>query len=406
MKLTTRLSVWAFAIVTLSAGAVATARPASAAAPANNNFANAEVLANSGSIVRSNVGADGQANEPAPVTGDAVATIWFRWVSTSNHRAIVDTIGSDIDTVLAVYDVPSGPVSLGTLNEVASDDDGFGCDTQSLVQFDAIAGRTYWIQIDSWDPADKSPNLHLQWNNVRGDPPANDDIADASVVAPSPGLTINGITDEATAEIDQFEDETATNTVWYRFPVLTNDVASFSIVSSSSDNVFDYAPYHALTVFTGSAADQLTYEDATSTGDSPVSANLVAGQTVWLQVISYPCEQGGFTVTMTSESDAVTTQYDQIEYDLLVTAAVSVGLTPEQLQHDSVGIIEFIYGIAGVTGPIAIDPPAGGTVSLASQWPAAERPVLNALTSKWVGLTDAESQKYATGIVIFLLSLS
>ena len=151
---------------------------------------------------------------------------------------------------------------MGALNEVASDDDGFSCDFQSIVQFDAIAGRAYWIQIDSWDPADKSPSIHLQWNNVRGNPPAHDDIANAQVVAPSPGLSINGITDEATAEIDQFEDEIATNTVWYRFPATTNGAASFSIASSTTPNAFGNSPYHTVTVFTGPATDQLTYEGA------------------------------------------------------------------------------------------------------------------------------------------------
>ena len=406
MNITSRVSALVVAVLTLSGGALAMAGPASAAAPANNNFANAEVLADSGSIVRSNVGANGQTNEPSPVTGDVVHSIWFKWTSTTNHRAIVDTIGSDIDTVLVVYDVPSGPVSIGALNVVASDDDGFSCDTQSLVQFDAIAGRVYWIQIDSWDVADVSTNIHLQWNNVRGNPPANDDIANAQVVSPSPGLSISGITNEATAEIDLFEDEIATNTVWYRFPVTANGVVSFSVESDVADNSFGYAPYHYATVFTGASADQLGYEDASGSGDSAVDVDLVAGETAWLQVTSYPCEQGAFVLTMTSAVDAVTTQYDQIEYDLLVSAAVKVGLTPEQLQHDAVGVIEFIYGIAGVTGPITIDPPTGGAVSVASQWPSADRPILNALTSKWVGLTDAETQKYAATIVVFLLSLS
>ena len=79
------------------------ALPAVAAAPANNAFANPEVLAASGSIVRSNVGANGQANEPAPVSGDPYATIWFRWTAPITETVTFDTAESDVDTVLSVY---------------------------------------------------------------------------------------------------------------------------------------------------------------------------------------------------------------------------------------------------------------------------------------------------------------
>ncbi len=63
----------------------------------------------------------------------------------------VDTFGSGFDTVLAVY---TGP-SLGSLTRVVCDDDTGG--VQSKVQFPAVPGTTYWIQVGGYDSPSALP---------------------------------------------------------------------------------------------------------------------------------------------------------------------------------------------------------------------------------------------------------
>ena len=80
----------------LSIGLPFFSNPAAAVtAPSNNNFGAAEVLAGSGSIVRSNVGADDQIGEPSSIGGIALASVWFKWKAPASGMQQVDLIGSD-----------------------------------------------------------------------------------------------------------------------------------------------------------------------------------------------------------------------------------------------------------------------------------------------------------------------
>ena len=116
-----------------------------------DDFAAAGVLSGaSGSVSVSNVGATAEAGEPAadcPGAGVVapVNSIWFSWTAPNSARVQFDTIGSPLnDTYLHAY---TG-ASLGSLIEVACNDDEPGVSLQSAVFFDATAGETYHIQVD------------------------------------------------------------------------------------------------------------------------------------------------------------------------------------------------------------------------------------------------------------------
>src|SRR5664280_1923026 len=73
--------------------------------PANNNFASATKVPSGGaSYLSNNRFATIELNEP-PHAGDSncAASLWWDWVAPSSESVFVDTTGSDIDTVLAVY---------------------------------------------------------------------------------------------------------------------------------------------------------------------------------------------------------------------------------------------------------------------------------------------------------------
>jgi N-acetylneuraminic acid mutarotase len=112
--------------------------------PVNDDFANATIIPGTGATVSgSNVGATLEPGEPVHAGVDGGKSVWWRWTATTSGQSTIDTLGSDFDTLLAVYTGSS--VASGSLTTVASNDDAVG--TQSQVTFDAVAGTTYQIAV-------------------------------------------------------------------------------------------------------------------------------------------------------------------------------------------------------------------------------------------------------------------
>jgi hypothetical protein len=137
----------------LMAGGLAAAQPASAAQrPANDLFNRAQNLTAGGceaSTDGSNVGARGQAREPSfpsSAAASPVHSVWFKWKSPVNDTVVIDTEGSDFDTLLAVYTGNSLP----GLRLVVGNDDADPSDLTSEVSFEARRNVTYKIAVDGY----------------------------------------------------------------------------------------------------------------------------------------------------------------------------------------------------------------------------------------------------------------
>src|SRR5690348_6247581 len=92
------------------------------AQPANDNFANATPIDTSllcGSITNDNTGSTPEIGEPAHSSFQATNSVWYKLLAPQDGEVAVDTIGSSVDTVLAVY---TGN-SVGNLSQVAANDD-------------------------------------------------------------------------------------------------------------------------------------------------------------------------------------------------------------------------------------------------------------------------------------------
>jgi hypothetical protein len=120
--------------------------------PANDNFANAQGISGcSGSVSGTNIGATQEAGEPAnPDSPSSKTSVWYQWQAPSTGSVTFDTIGSDFDTVLAVY---SG-TTLSTLGTaIAHNDDRSQTphEITSLVTFPATQGTIYRIEVAGFD---------------------------------------------------------------------------------------------------------------------------------------------------------------------------------------------------------------------------------------------------------------
>lgn len=94
----------------------------------------------------STVNATVQSGEFSPSCASLGRTAWFRYVAPSGGTVYADTSGSNYDTVIGVW----RGTSLGSLTEVACDDDGLGSGGGSSVGVNVVAGETYYFQVGGY----------------------------------------------------------------------------------------------------------------------------------------------------------------------------------------------------------------------------------------------------------------
>jgi len=114
--------------------------------PNNDFFTNALLFPSTATkVFDNNVGATTEPGEPAHVGNLGGRSVWWFWVAPSNGTYVLDTVGSQADTLLAIY---TGS-TLGTLAIVGADDNR-GDGGASLVKFFAVGGTTYRFAVDGY----------------------------------------------------------------------------------------------------------------------------------------------------------------------------------------------------------------------------------------------------------------
>ncbi len=83
-------------------------------------------------------------------------SIWLTWTAPADSIVTVDTIGSNFDTLLAVYQGSA----VNALTLVASDDQSGGNNTSRLV-YSTRTGHVVQIAVDGWSGASGNVTLHL-----------------------------------------------------------------------------------------------------------------------------------------------------------------------------------------------------------------------------------------------------
>ena len=139
--------------------------------PENDDFENATLLESSNVVASGNNNNATMQSPPEPLDIDFTPSmgksVWWRWIAPLSGPTTVATgvpegsldQQSEFDTLLAVY---TGS-SRSNLTQVASNDDGaeFPTPGLSLLRFNAIAGETYFILVDSYDGETGGIRLYL-----------------------------------------------------------------------------------------------------------------------------------------------------------------------------------------------------------------------------------------------------
>ncbi len=205
--------------------------------PANDAFAARIILPQCpGSVTGTNVNASKQFGEPAHAGNPGGHSVWFQWTSPITGPVTLDTIGSNFDTLLAVYTGNTLP----SLVEVSSNDDiVLGVDLQSRVQFNATEGGVYQIAVDGKDLAQGNYILNFTV-------PTNDPIAFAQAIGLSSGtLTVNTVCATKEAGEPAHAGNAGGASVWYAWTSPQTGVVTFTTLGSNFDTL--------LAAYTGTA---------------------------------------------------------------------------------------------------------------------------------------------------------
>ena len=208
----------------------------SIAVPApNNDFAKASIIEGIPiSATGSNHPADLENGEPRHADVDGGNSVWWTWIAPDSGPVVVDTEGSDYDTVLAVY---TG-VTVDALTEVAANDDISSRRTTSRVTFEAVAGTAYSIAVDGFGGRTGNITLSVQSSNGTSAAPVNDNFANATSVD---GSDVTATADSSNATKETGEPNHAENpggrSVWFTWQSPADGILEASTTGSNFDTL-------------------------------------------------------------------------------------------------------------------------------------------------------------------------
>jgi len=212
-------------------------------APANDAFSNAvEIFGFDGEIVDSTVDATKESGEPNRQYHEGNHSIWYRWQATETGTVDFDTVGSQFNTILGIY---QGEF-VDALAEIAWNDDNETL--RARVSFATTAGQTYYIMVDGF--GSESGPVKLSWHGV-GPPPENDNFLNSSAISGDTGNLASSIRG-ATAEAGEpsHAGSGPNQSIWYQWTAPESDTYTISTAGSDFDTV--------LAVYTGTSVSTLT----------------------------------------------------------------------------------------------------------------------------------------------------
>lgn len=214
--------------------------------PQNDLFENASVIAGTSlSVTGFNLNASEEAGEPEHAGDLGGQSVWWRWTAPSDGQVIIDTSGSDFDTVLGVY---TGD-TLGGLLEIDSNDNYTSPDLASQVVFDGLAGVEYLIAVDGTNDAGEISEGQVTMSlTTRTD---NNDLLQAFVLT---GFVDGDEGNNSAADLQPGEPDHAGvpggKSLWWTWVAASTGPVDVSTEGSSVDT--------ALAVYTGDSIPQLS----------------------------------------------------------------------------------------------------------------------------------------------------
>jgi hypothetical protein len=219
-----------------------------AVVPDNDDFDAATVITTLPFIDNLNTSeATTTADEPADPEDEAVCfigghTVWYQFTPSENMTINANTFGSDYDTGIAVYSGTPGALTFIECN----DDVITGFFTQSNVNFDAVAGETYFFMVGSFGDPEFSPGGNLTFRvdvsvelGVTIDPTGRLDAATGTVTTSGTVTCLEPVSGELFGEIRQQIGRRSVITGTFAFvPFECDGATSWQVEGVQPDNGF------------------------------------------------------------------------------------------------------------------------------------------------------------------------
>jgi hypothetical protein len=255
----------------------------SGAAPSNDAFAASRRIFTSGSFIGDNFGAlTGRETGELQMDDGGLEdiggnSVWWKWTAPSGVSIVTfDTFGSDFDTVLGVY---TG-AGLGSLTEVAVNDESSSVFGQSEVVFTAVPGQTYHIAVNGF----LGEQGNIQLNFTGGGVLTNDDFVNAidlgSAATATGSVELSVLFGTENGEPDAGTELEPAKTAWWTWAAPSSGIVRVDTLESNFDTV--------LHVYTGGSVSALTLvqsnHDSDAQGRSRLFFEARAGQIYHLRV--------------------------------------------------------------------------------------------------------------------------
>ncbi|MBL9210061.1 MAG: PQQ-binding-like beta-propeller repeat protein [Opitutaceae bacterium] len=266
--------------------------------PFNDTFARRATLVGDANIGRgSNRHATREAGEPDHGVASSQGSLWWSWTAPAETgRVTITTTGSEIDTVVAVYEVPAGTGAGGfaALRRVAFNDNADDAATWSSVSFNATGGTEYALAIAGKDTATGLVAFNL--TSV----PLNDAFANARPLAGS-SVVVTTTNANAGVEANEPRPRNARGTVlgrdrslWFKWTAPATRNFQISALGETTDPL--------LAVYTGTALASLVEvgfdDDGGPVFDSLFRLTATAGVTYYIKLDTAAGAGGRVTLTI------------------------------------------------------------------------------------------------------------
>lgn len=253
-------------------------------APANDNFANAQLLSgNSGSVSGTTGAATKEVNEPNHARNRGGASVWYKYVAPSGGLITFDTTNSNFDTLMAVY---TG-ANLSNAKLIAANDDSIA--TYSLVTVGANAGDIFYIAIDGFysSGAGSFASGNVVFNYAVSNVAANDNFANAQLLDGASGKLITTSNVGASREAGEpiMFGNPGGRSLWYKWVAPAGAVRSYTFTFEGT-TVNGNAPATVLCgVYTGTALNNLNFKVFNNrTGINEMTVTPAPGDTLYISV--------------------------------------------------------------------------------------------------------------------------
>ncbi len=316
----------------------------------------------------------------SPSNNQGYRTAWYKFVAPNNGQVIIDTFGSNYDTVLAVY---AG--SCGSLVSLVCSDDAQGL--SSKVALTVVKGATYYVEVADWqfsppNPANLSITAVLQPINSLWQPSSTLPqglTRHATAVVGNNLYVIGGQTSLSPAVLsnDTYQLNTATGAWSQRADMPGNGYSNTSAayLDSVGDNGRIYLP-------SGYSGNDLTFDMTHWVYDVPgnfwftaASASTISGiiPFAWATAVATPSQGGYYVVGGLASQPPFTASSDAISQVLFYSINqnlwfVRTSLTTARYAHTAALLGNYICVVGGITDNNTLVPGGECTAIGSSSW--------------------------------------